>query len=91
MWLGPAGIAGLVALMMLAGVALAAKPKTGWTYSTPGPKSPSVFFRAKSHTKLILFNAGLAIKCKVAVCGGFGGVDSLTAKSVKVSKSGNSR
>jgi hypothetical protein len=79
-----------VALLMFAvvGIALAAKPKAGYTYSTPGPTSPSVYFDAVSAKKLTDFSAGLALKCKAKTCGGFGGVKSLTSNSVKVSKTG---
>ena len=85
-----ASILGSVALLMLAvvGIALAAKPKAGYTYSTPGPTSPSVYFNSVSAKKLTDFSAGLALKCRSTTCGGFGGIRSLTSNSVKVSKKG---
>lgn len=78
------------ALLLLAcvGIALAAKPKVGYTYSTPSIGSPSVFFKATGRTKLTEFSAGLALKCKSKTCGGFGGIKSFTRNSVKVSKKG---
>jgi hypothetical protein len=83
-------ILALGALLLLAavGIALAAKPKAGYTYSTPSTKSPSVFFKAGSRTKLTEFSAGLALECKSKTCGGFGGVKSFSRNSVKVSKKG---
>jgi hypothetical protein len=72
------------ALLVAAAVALAAKPKKGYTYSS-GAQPPSVFFKAKSGKKLTDFSAGFALKC-TAPCGGFGGVKSLTKKSVTVKK-----
>jgi hypothetical protein len=79
---------GALLLLAVVGIALAAKPKARYTYSTPTNISPSVFFDAVSGTKLTDFSAGLALKCKSKTCGGFGGVKSLTRKSVKVSKTG---
>lgn len=78
------------AALLLAGaaVALAAKPKAGDIYSTPSASTPSVYFKAASPTKLTDFSAGLSLKCKSKVCGGFGGVRSLTDTSVRVSKAG---
>jgi hypothetical protein len=75
------------AMLLAASVALAAKPKTGSTYSSPSTRSPSVFFKAASAKKLLKFSASEAIKCGPKV-GGFGGIESQTAKSVKVSKGG---
>ncbi len=85
-----ASILASVALLMLAvvGIALAAKPKSGYTYSTPSTGSPSVYFNAVGAKKLTDFSAGLALKCKSKTCGGFGGIKSLTSNSVKVSKTG---
>jgi len=78
------------ALLLLAvvGIALAAKPNAGYTYSTPSTGSPSVFFKSVSGTKLTDFSAGLALKCKLKTCGGFGGIKSFTRNSVRVSKTG---
>lgn len=78
------------AAVLLAGatIALAAKPKTGDIYSTPSASTPSVYFKAASPGKLTEFSAGLALKCKSKVCGGFGGIKSFTRTSVKVSKTG---
>jgi hypothetical protein len=42
----------------------------------------------RTSTKLTDFSAGLALKCKLKTCGGFGGIKSLTRTSVKVSKTG---
>jgi hypothetical protein len=78
---------GLV-LVAAGGIALAAKPKAEYTYSTPSLGSPSVFFKAVSHKKLTDFSAGLALKCKAKTCGGFGGVKSFSRTSVRVSKKG---
>jgi hypothetical protein len=75
-------------LLAIVEIALAAKPNAGYTYSTPSTGSPSVFFNAASRTKLTDFSAGLALKCKVKTCGGFGGIKSLTRDSVKVAKMG---
>jgi hypothetical protein len=75
-------------LLAVVGIALAAKPKAGYAYSTPSTGSPSVFFRAVSGTKLTDFSAGLALKCKSKTCGGFGGIRSFTRSSVKVSNAG---
>ena len=82
---------GAVLLLVAVGIALAAKPKAGYTYSTPSTTSPSVFFKAVSRMKLTEFSAGLALKCKVKTCGGFGGIKSFTRNSVKVSKTGTFR
>jgi hypothetical protein len=79
---------GAVLLLAGVGIALAAKPKAGYTYSTASIGGPSVFFKATSRTKLTGFSAGLALKCKSKTCGGFGGVKSFTRNSVKVSKKG---
>jgi hypothetical protein len=79
---------GALLLLAVVGIALAAKPKAGYTYSTPSIGSPSVFFKATSRTKLTDFSAGLALKCKSKTCGGFGGIKSFTRNSVKVSKKG---
>ena len=77
------------ALLLLAvSIALAAKPKANYTYSTPTGSSPNVYFQAKNGKKLINFDAGMALKCTVKVCGGFGGIKSFTRASVKVSKKG---
>lgn len=78
----------LLLLAAVVGTALAAKPKTGYTYSTPSIGAPSVFFKAVGRTKLTEFSAGLALKCKSKTCGGFGGIRSFTRNSVKVSKKG---
>jgi hypothetical protein len=75
-------------LLAVAGIALAAKPKAGYTYSTPSTANPSVFFKSASSKKLTDFSAGLALKCKLKVCGGIGGIKSFTRTSVKVSKTG---
>ena len=80
--------AGALMLLALIGVASAAKPKAGDTYTTPGAKSPSVYFKAVSSGKLTMFSAGLALKCKAKVCGGFGGIKSFTRTSVTVSRHG---
>ncbi len=79
-----------VALLLFAvvGIALAAKPRAGDTYTTPSTRSPLVYFKAVSRSKLTDFSAGLALKCKVKTCGGYGGIRSFTRASVKVSKSG---
>jgi hypothetical protein len=74
-------------LVAVVGIALAAKPKPGYTYSTPSTVSPSVYFKALSKRRLTDFSAGLALKCKSS-CGGFGGIRSFTLMSVKVSKKG---
>jgi hypothetical protein len=74
-------------LLALAGIAIAAKPKAGYTYSN-GSSSPSVFFKAGSAKKLVEFSAGLAIKCNSNSCGGFGGVEGFTSNSVKVASNG---
>jgi hypothetical protein len=79
---------GALLLLAAVGVALAAKPKANYTYSTASSGSPSVFFKAASRTKLTDFSAGLALKCKSTTCGGFGGIKSLTRSSVKVSRKG---
>ena len=81
---------GALALLATVGIALAAKPKPkpGYTYSTPITGSPPVSFKAGSRTKLTDFSAGLALKCTLKTCGGFGGVRSFTRNSVKVSKKG---
>jgi hypothetical protein len=79
---------GALLLLAVVGIALAAKPKAGYTYSTPSTGSASVSFKAVSRTKLTDFSAGLALKCKSKTCGGFGGVKSFTRNSVKVSKKG---
>lgn len=81
-------VSGALLLLAVVGIALAAKPKAGYTYSTPSTGSASVFFKAVSRTKLTDFSAGLAIKCKSKTCGGFGGVKSFTRNSVKISKKG---
>jgi hypothetical protein len=70
------------------GVALAAKPKAGYVYRTPSTRSPSVFFKAVSGSKLTEFSAGLALKCKLKTCGGFGVIRSFSRGSVEVSKTG---
>ncbi len=76
-------------LAVVVGTALAAKPKAGSVYSsTPSAKSPSVYFKAASAEKLTSFSAGLALKCKEKVCGGFGGIRSFSRNSVAVSKTG---
>ena len=75
-------------LLAVVGIALAAKPHSGYTYSTPGAASPSVYFKAVSGRKLTAFSAGLALKCKSKTCGGLGGIKSFTRNSVKVSKTG---
>jgi hypothetical protein len=80
--------AGPLLLLAVVGIALAAKPKAGYTYSTPSTASPSVFFEAVSRGKLTDFSAGLALKCKLQTCGGFGGIKSFSRTSVKVSKKG---
>lgn len=77
-----------VLVLAVVGIALAAQPKAGYTYSTPSTTSPSVYFKAASAKKLTEFSAGLALKCKAKTCGGFGGVRSLAKNSVKVAKSG---
>lgn len=77
----------ITALLAVVGVAYAAKPVAGYTYSTPTAKSPSVYFKAVSATRLTDFSAGLALHCKSA-CGGFGGIRPFTLHSVKVSKAG---
>jgi len=79
---------GALLLLATVGIAIAAKPKAGYTYSTPSTGSPSVFFKAASGTKLTDLSAGLALKCKLKTCGGFGGIKSFTRNSVKVSKTG---
>ena len=79
---------GAVLLLAVVGMALAAKPKAHYTYST-GTRSPSVYFQAASPSKLTNFTAGLALKCApVKDCGGFGGVRGLSSRSVRVSKAG---
>lgn len=85
-----ASILALGALLLPAavGIALAAKPTAGDTYSTPSASTPSVYFKASSAKKLTDFSAGLALKCKSKTCGGFGGIKSFTRNSVKVSKTG---
>jgi hypothetical protein len=90
---GPLGLAAILAagallLLAVVGMALAARPKTGYTYSTSSTTGPSVYFKAASAKKLTDFSAGLALKCKLKTCGGYGGIKSLTRNSVKVSKSG---
>lgn len=75
-------------LLVVVGIALAATPKAGYTYSTPSATSPSVYFNAVSAKKLADFSAGLALQCKSKTCGGFGGIKSLTSNSVKVTKTG---
>ncbi len=84
----PIVAATLLALFAVVGIALAAKPKAGYTYRTPGAASPSVSFNAVSRKKLTDFSAGLALKCKSTTCGGYGGIKSFSRKSVKVSKKG---
>jgi hypothetical protein len=79
---------GALLLLAAVGIALAAKPTAGHTYSTPGAASPSVYFKAVSAKKLTDFSAGLALECKSKTCGGFGGIRSLARNSVKVSKTG---
>jgi hypothetical protein len=79
---------GVLLLLAVVGAALAAKPKPGYTYSTPSGASASVYFKSVSAKKLTEFSAGLALKCRVKVCGGFGGIKSFTRNSVKVSKAG---
>ncbi len=87
----PFGLAAILAgalLLAVVGMALAARPKARYTYSTSSTTSPSVYFKAASAKKLTDFSAGLALKCKSKTCGGYGGIRSLTRNSVKVSKSG---
>ena len=71
---------GALLLLAIVGIALAAKPKAGYTYSTPSVIAPSVFFQAVSGKKLTEFSAGLALKCKSTTCGGFGGIKSFSRK-----------
>jgi hypothetical protein len=77
------GVAGLVALIAVVGIALAAKPKTGYTYTTGATRGVSVLFHAVSGKKLTAFSASLATHCNPP-CGGFGGVSFFPPKSVKV-------
>jgi hypothetical protein len=79
---------GVLLLLTVVAIALAAKPTAGYTYSTPSATTPSVYFKAVSPAKLTDFSAGLAIKCKSKTCGGFGGIRSFTLTAVKVSKTG---
>lgn len=81
----------LAPALLLAGAvgALAAKPTAGAIYSTPSTATPSVYFKAVSATKLSELSAGLAIKCKSKICGGFGGIKSFTRTAVRVSKTGS--
>jgi hypothetical protein len=79
---------GALLLLAVVAIALAAKPTAGHTYSTSSATTPSVYFKAVSHTKLADFSAGLALKCKLKVCGGYGGIKSFTLTAVKVSKAG---
>jgi hypothetical protein len=78
-------------LLAVVGMAIAAKPKAGDTYSTPGASSPSVFFKAVSGTKLTDFSAGLALKCKTTTCGGFGGIKPFSRTSVRSRRRARSR
>jgi hypothetical protein len=77
-------------LLLAVGLAQAAKPKGGYRFSAlSSAHHPSVFFVTSTNgKKLLQFSAGMALKCKVAVCGGFGGVKSFTRTSVKVSNKG---
>lgn len=87
---------GAVATIMLAlpllavGVALAVKPKGSYQFVAPStPHHPNVsFVTAQSGKKLVSFQAGLALKCTVKVCGGFGGIKSFSRSSVKVTSTG---
>lgn len=85
--LAAGSIAGAVALIALVGVALAAKPKGGYAFTTPSSlhyRGASVsFMTSKSGKKLLKFSADLALKCK-APCGGIGGIKSFTRNSVKL-------
>jgi len=82
-------VAGLATLTAIGGIALAAKPKPHYTFETPSLSSPTVYFRTgASRRKLLMFSAGLAIKCNSSTCGGFGGISSFTRNSVKVTKHG---
>jgi hypothetical protein len=79
---------GALLLLAVAGLALAAKPKAGYAYYTSATGGPSVYFKAVSARKLTDFSAGLALRCTLKTCGGFGGVRSFTRNSVKVSRTG---
>jgi hypothetical protein len=84
----------VVALLLLAvGGAMAVKPKGSYFFVAPSsPHHPNVSFTTiQSGKKLISFQAALALKCKVAVCGGFGGIKSFSRSSVKVSSTGTFR
>jgi hypothetical protein len=77
-------------LLLVVGLAEAAKPKGSYRFSAPSSADhPSVYFVTSSNgKKLLQFSAGMALKCKVSACGGFGGVRSFTRASVKVSNKG---
>lgn len=83
------GVAAFATLIALAGIALAAKPKPNYTFTTPSVSTPSLYFKTSANgKKLLMFSAGLAIKCNSNTCGGFGGISGFTRNSVKVSKHG---
>jgi hypothetical protein len=75
-------VSGAIVLIAVVGIALAAKPKKGYAYST-GSAAPNVSFIAVSGKKLTSFSAGFALKA-TCPCGGFGGISFFPPKSVKV-------
>jgi hypothetical protein len=77
-------------LLLAVGVALAVKPKGSYFFAAPSsPHHPNVSFTTiQSGKKLVSFQAALALKCKLTVCGGFGGIKSFSRSSVKVSSTG---
>lgn len=81
------GVVLAIAVIAAAGLALAAKPKAGWTYTTSSQAKVSVSFKAASAKRLSNFSATEATKCPPN-SGGFGGVKTFTRSSVRVSRTG---